>query len=124
VLLWAFAVLALSILYRFAPNRSKARWQWVNWGSGIAATLWIASSIAFAIYVRNFASFGETYGAIGGVVIMLMWFYISAFAVILGAEINSELERQTVSDTTEGESKPLGQRGAFSADTLGPRAGA
>jgi membrane protein len=122
-LLWLFAVLALSALYRFAPHRSKARWQWVNLGSAIAATLWILGSIGFAIYVRNFASFGETYGAIGGVVIMLMWFYVSAFVVILGAEINSELERQTVQDTTEGEPKPMGKRGAFSADTVGPRAG-
>lgn len=122
-LLWLFAMLALSALYRFAPHRSKARWEWVNWGSAIAATLWILGSIGFAIYVRSFAAFGETYGAIGGVVIMLMWFYVSAFVVILGGEINSELERQTVQDTTEGEPKPMGQRGAFAADTLGPRAG-
>ena len=122
-LLWLIAVLALSALYRFAPHRDKARWHWVSWGSGIAATLWLIGSILFALYVRNFDTFGRTYGAIGGVVVMLMWFYVSAFVVILGAEINSELERQTVRDTTEGEPKPLGERGAFSADTVGPRAG-
>lgn len=122
-LLWAIAALALSALYRFAPNRSRARWHWVSWGSGIAATLWLIGSICFALYVRNFDTFGRTYGAIGGVVVMLMWFYVSAFVIILGAEINSELERQTVRDTTNGEPKPLGERGAFSADTVGPRAG-
>ncbi len=121
-LLWWMAVLALSALYRFAPHRSKARWRWLNVGSRIAATVWLAASLLFALYVRNFDSFGQTYGAIGSVVILLTWFYISAFVVILGAEINSELERQTVRDTTTGDEKPIGQRGAFSADTVGPRA--
>ena len=120
-LLWVIAVFALSILYRFAPHRARPRWEWVNAGSLIAATLWLLSSVLFAIYVRNFNSFGEAYGAIGGVVVMLMWFYVSAYVVILGAEINSELERQTVNDTTIGADKPLGKRGAFSADTVGPR---
>lgn len=122
-LLWLVAVLVLSALYRFAPHRSKARWRWLNVGSRIAASLWLIASVLFAAYVRNFGSFGQTYGAIGSVVILLTWFYISAFVVILGAEINSELERQTVRDTTVGEQKPIGQRGAFSADTVGPRAG-
>lgn len=122
-LLWLIAVLALSALYRFAPHRARPRWQWVSPGSLIAATLWIVGSIAFALYVRNFNSFGEAYGAIGGVVVMLMWFYVSSFVVILGAEVNSELERQTVIDTTVGDSRPMGERGAYSADTLGPRAG-
>lgn len=123
LLLWFLAIFALSTLYRFAPHRARAQWQWVNAGSVVAATLWIIGSLLFALYVRNFNSFGETYGALGGVVIMLMWFYVSAYVVILGAEINSELERQTVHDTTEGEPKPMGERGAFSADTVGPRAG-
>lgn len=121
LLLWIFAILALSVLYRFAPHRSRARWEWVSAGSVIAATLWLLGSVLFALYVRNFNSFGEAYGAIGSVVVMLMWFYVSAYVVILGAEINSELERQTVHDTTAGDTKPLGERGAFSADTVGPR---
>jgi membrane protein len=120
-LLWAITVFALSLLYRFAPHRTRPRWEWVNAGSIIAATLWLLGSAMFAIYVRNFNSFGEAYGAIGGVVVMLMWFYVSAYVIILGAEINSELERQTVHDTTIGRVKPLGERGAFSADTVGPR---
>jgi membrane protein len=116
-------VLAFSALYRFAPNRNDAQWPWVTWGSAIAATLWLIGSILFALYVRNFDTFGRTYGAIGGVVVMLMWFYVSAFVLLLGGEINSELERQTLHDTTVGEQKPLGQRNAFSADTVGARAG-
>lgn len=122
-LLWYVAALALSVLYRFAPHRSKARWRWLSVGSRVAASVWLVACILFALYVRNFDSFGETYGAIGSVVILLTWFYISAFVVILGAEINSEIERQTVRDTTVGDEKPIGSRGAFSADTVGPRAG-
>lgn len=121
LLLWIIAVFALSVLYRFAPHRTRPRWEWVNAGSVIAATLWLLGGAVFAIYVRNFDSFGEAYGAIGGVVVMLMWFYVSAYVMILGAEINSELERQTVHDTTIGPIKPMGERGAFSADTVGPR---
>jgi membrane protein len=121
LLLWVMAVFALSVLYRFAPHRSRPRWEWVNRGAIIAATLWLASSVVFAIYVRNFNSFGEAYGAIGGVVVMLMWFYVSSYVIILGGEINSELERQTLRDTTTGAEKPMGERGAFSADTVGPR---
>lgn len=120
-LLWLIAILGLATLYRFAPHRTRPRWEWVNAGSVIAATLWLLGSVLFAVYVRNFDSFGEAYGAIAGVVVMLMWFYVSAYVVILGAEINSELERQTVHDTTIGPTKPLGERGAFSADTVGPR---
>lgn len=119
--LWLIAIFALSVLYRFAPHRSRARWEWVNAGSVIAATLWLLGSVLFAVYVRNFNSFGEAYGAIAGVVVMLMWFYVSSYVVILGAEINSELERQTVNDTTDGPTKPIGARGAYSADTVGPR---
>ena len=120
-MLWLIAIFALATLYRFAPHRTRPRWEWVNAGSVIAATLWLLGSVLFAVYVRNFDSFGEAYGAIAGVVVMLMWFYVSAYVVILGAEINSELERQTVIDTTTGPSKPLGERGAYSADTVGPR---
>jgi membrane protein len=122
ILLWVFASLALSAVYRFAPSRTEAQWRWVSWGSGIAATLWILCSVGFAFYLRFFNSYNKVYGAVGGVAIMLMWLYISGFVLILGAEINSELERQTVKDTTKGQPKPMGERGAFSADTLGPSA--
>lgn len=121
VVLWFVAVLGLSIVYRYAPDRSEAKWAWVSWGSGIAATLWLLSSLAFAAYIRFFGdSYGETYGALGGIVIMLLWLYLSAYIAMIGAEINSEMERQTKRDTTTGPEKPMGERGAYSADTLGP----
>jgi len=121
-LIWGIMVLGLSVLYRFAPDRHDAKWQWVSWGAGIAASLWMAASLIFALYVRSFTAFAEGYGALGGFVVILLWFYLSGFAILLGAEINSEMERQTVKDTTAGEPKPMGERNAYSADTVGPSA--
>jgi membrane protein len=117
--LWVLVVAGLALLYRFAPHRRGAKIRWVSWGAGIAATVWLAGSVLFSLYVRNFASYGETYGALGGVVVLLMWFYLSGFAVILGAEINAELEHQTERDTTRGPNRSMGNRGAYVADTLG-----
>lgn len=122
-LLWGLAVLGLAVVYRYAPARERARWRWVTWGSAIAATLWIIASGLFAFYVRRFASYGKTYGPLGDFVVLLMWFYISGFIVVLGAEINSEAERQTRKDTTVRGGAPMGERGAFAADTVGPAAG-
>src|SRR4030095_692206 len=120
VLLFGVAVLGLAVVYRFAPDRNAAQWRWVTPGSIIAAVLWLIGSVLFAFYVRNWGSYGETYGALGGVVVLLLWFYLSGYIVILGAEINAEMERQTKRDTTTRQSKPLGSRGAYSADTVGP----
>jgi membrane protein len=93
--LWLLLVLGLAVVYRYAPDRDEPKWRWVSWGSAIAATLWLLGSVLFSLYVRNFGSYGETYGALGGVVILLLWFYLSSYVVLLGAEINSELEHQT-----------------------------
>jgi membrane protein len=87
------------------------------WGSAIAATLWILVSVGFAWYVGSFATYGKTYGALGGVIALLMWFYLSSFTVVI-----SEMERQTARDTTEGPEAPLGRRGAYAANTVGPSA--
>ena len=119
VVLWLVAVTGLSIAYRYAPDRTDPQWRWVTWGSAIAATLWLIGSVLFALYVRHSGSYGETYGALGSVVILLMWFYLTGYIIILGAEINSEMERQTVADTTVAEGAPLGERGAYAADTVG-----
>ena len=119
-MLWVFAVLSLTVTYRFAPVRKLARWRWVTWGSVIAATLWVTGSLLFAFYLRTFGSYAQMYGALGGVVVLLMWFYLSSFFVVLGAEINAEMERQTRQDTTEGVEVPMGQRGAHAADSVGP----
>jgi membrane protein len=123
IVLWCVAVFSFAVLYRYAPSRTRARWRWVTWGSAIAATLWILMSALFAWYVGSFATYGKTYGALGGVIALLMWFYLSSLTVVVGAEINSEMERQTVRDTTEGPEAPLGERGAYAADTVGPTAG-
>lgn len=122
VVLWGVAVLGLSVMYRYAPAREHAQWRWVTWGSAIAATLWLAGSVAFAFYVQRFGNYGKAYGALGGVIALLMWFYISSLIVVLGAETNSEMERQTFRDTTVREGAPLGERGAYAADTVGPSA--
>lgn len=119
VLLWAFAVLGLAIVYRYAPSRQNPQWRWVSWGSVVAATLWLASSVLFSLYVRDFGSYGKTYGALGGVIVLLMWFYLQSFSIVIGAEFNAETEHQTAVDTTRGPPAPMGERGAYVADTLG-----
>lgn len=124
VVLWFMAVVGLAVLYRYGPSRKPARWRWVMWGSAIAASLWILVSVGFAFYVASFATYGKTYGALGAVIALLMWFYLSSFTVVIGGLVNAEMERQTSRDTTVGHEKPMGQRGAFAADTLGPTADA
>lgn len=119
VLLWVFAALGLAIVYRYAPSRQNPRWRWVSWGSVVAATLWLVSSVLFSLYVRDFGSYGKTYGALGGVIVLIMWFYLQSFAVVIGAEFNAETEHQTAVDTTRGPPAPMGERGAYVADTLG-----
>jgi membrane protein len=115
-LLFGFVVLALSLLYRYGPSRAEAKWRWITPGSLLAAGLWLAASLAFSFYVSNFGSYDAAYGTLGGVVVALLWFFISAYAVILGAEFNAELELQTRRDTTTELARPMGERGAFVAD--------
>ncbi len=109
----------LAALYRYAPNRDAPRWQWVSPGALAATLLWLLGSIAFTVYVSHFNSYDKTYGSLGGVVIMLTWLYLSSFVALFGAVINAQSERQTMADSTAGGSKPMGDRGAFAADTLG-----
>ena len=115
VLLWLTGAAGLAVVYRYAPARRPARWAWVTWGSAIAAAVWLIGSALFALYVRTFAGYGKTYGTLGGIIALLMWFYMTSYIVVLGAEINAEMERQTRRDTTEGPQKPLGKRGAYAA---------
>lgn len=115
-------LVSLSIIYKFAPCRDKPRWQWVTWGSTIATFLWLAGSVGFSLYVQNFGNYNATYGSIAAVVILLFWFQLSSYIVLLGAEINAEIEHQTMRDTTKGAEKPMGERGAHSADDLGEAA--
>jgi membrane protein len=113
-------ILGLAVIYRYGPSRENAQWRWITPGSVVATVLWVVASILFSIYVRNFGSYNETYGSLGGVIILLMWFWLSAFVVLLGAELNAEMEHQTKEDTTTGGQKPIGQRGARMADRVGP----
>jgi len=119
VLLAGAFIAALAVLYRYAPDRAAPKWRWVSWGAVIATAVWIVASIGFSIYVSNFGSYGETYGSIGAVIVLMLWLMLTAFAIILGAEIDSELEAQTAKDSTTGDAQPMGQRGAHKADNLG-----
>lgn len=109
--------LGLSSLYRFGPDRETAKWRWVTTGSLFASLGWIAASAGFSYYLAQFAHYNETYGSLGAVVVLLMWFYLTAFVILLGAELNSSIELQTHEDSTTGSPKPIGKRGATVADT-------
>ena len=116
-LLVAVAV-ALAVLYRIAPDRDAPKMHWVSVGAAVSTVVWLVASLGFSLYVDNFGSYGKTYGALAGVVVLMLWLWISAFVVLLGAEINAEAEQQTVTDTTVGSPAPLGERGAYKADSL------
>lgn len=113
----------LSTVYRFGPCRQNAKWTWVSRGSLIASVLWALTSALFSWYASSFGNFNKTYGSLGAVVVMMTWFWLSSYIILLGGEINSELEHQTKKDTTTGQPKPMGSRGARMADTVGPSAG-
>ncbi len=106
----------LAVLYRYAPNRDEPKWRWVSPGAITAAVLWIGGSIAFTVYVTHFGSYDRTYGSLGGAVILLTWLYLSAFAVLLGAVVNAQSERQTQRDTTADPP----QSDAYATDSIGP----
>jgi len=117
-LLAGLMIVGLAVLYRYGPSRSNPRWAWVSWGAVVATVLWVVASIGFSLYVANFGAYDKTYGSLGAVVVLMLWLWISVFVVLLGAELNAELEHQTEHDTTIGEPKPVGERGAFVADHL------
>ena len=105
--------------YRWAPDRARAKWRWLTPGAILSSVLWLVASVGFSIYVQNFGSYNETFGSIAGVIVLLMWMWLSAFVVLLGAELNSEIEAQTARDSTIGPSVAMGERGAVKADELG-----
>ena len=115
-ILLVLVVLTLAVLYRYAPSRQKPQWRWVTWGSGFSAIAWIVASMLFSWYVSKFGSYNETYGSLGAAIGFLTWIWISTTIVLLGAEINAETEHQTAKDTTVGDGKPMGTRGATKAD--------
>ena len=111
-------VFVIGALYRYGPHRATARKRWVSWGAVLATAVWLAASLLFSLYVANFANFNKTYGSLGAIVGLLFWFYVSAFVVLLGAELNAEMELQTERDTTTGPPAPMGERGAYVADHI------
>jgi membrane protein len=113
----------LMVMYRYGPSRDRPRWSWVTWGSLAVTLLWVVGSVLFSWYVEHFGNFNKTYGSLGAVVILLMWLLLSSYAALIGAKINAESERQTRKDSTVGEPRPLGQRHAHAADTVGRAAG-
>jgi membrane protein len=116
LILGGLLVVALAVLYRYAPNRDQPKWSWVSWGSGIATLLWVLATIGFAVYANFFGNYNKTYGALAGVIILMFWLFLSAFVVLVGAELNTEMELQTARDTTKGPEEPMGERGGHAAD--------
>ena len=110
---------SLAVVYRHGPSRHDARWRWVTWGSAVAALLWLGTSMLFSWYVATFDSYNRIYGSLGAGVGFMVWLWISTVIVLMGGELNAELEHQTAQDTTEGREKPLGSRGAMMADHVG-----
>ncbi len=108
---------ALSLIYRYGPSRNAARWQWISWGAAAAAVVWVLVSAAFSFYVSHFGNYNKTYGSLGAVIGFMTWIWISSIVILMGAELNAELEQQTGRDSTVGPDKPEGQRGAVKADT-------
>jgi membrane protein len=119
-LLLLILLMALALLYRFGPSREAARWQWLSVGAVAAALLWIAGSALLSWYLSNFGNYSATYGSLGAAIGLMTWMWMSATIVLYGAELNSEIERQTVIDSTMGCPNPIGARGAMMANTVGP----
>ena len=118
VLLTLVAALVASILYRFGPSRENAQWRWITPGSAFAASTWLLLTLAFGFYVSNFTDYDASYGSLADVVALLTWMYLSAYAFVFGAELNSEIEHQTATDSTTGSPVPMGKRGAWAADNV------
>jgi membrane protein len=117
--LFMLIIFALGVLYRYGPSRRRAKWRWITVGSVFAALTWLVVSALLSWYLGNFANYNATYGALGAVVGLMMWMWLSTIVVLVGAELNSEIEHQTARDSTIGREKPLGTRGAVMADTVG-----
>ena len=115
-------IFGLAVLYRFGPSRERPRWEWLSVGSVLAAVAWLASSALLSWYLANFANYDATYGSLGAAIGLMMWMWMSSIVILFGAELNSEIEHQTARDSTTGGERPLGQRGAAMADTVGAAA--
>lgn len=118
LILAVILVTVLSMAYKIAPNRSNPKFGWASWGAVIGTFFWLAGSLGFSWYVKNFGSYDDLYGSFAAVVILMLWLFLTAFIVLMGAEINSEMEHQTRIDTTIGPPRPMGERNAYHADRV------
>ncbi|MBS3648565.1 YihY/virulence factor BrkB family protein [Pseudaminobacter sp. 19-2017] len=109
----------ISLLYRYGPSRARAKWRWITPGAIMATVVWLLASWGFSFYLQHFADYNATYGSLGAVIGFLVWTWISVIILLAGAELNSEMEHQTAHDSTTGEPRPMGERGAAMADKLG-----
>ena len=119
----ALCSIGIAAAYRYAPDRHDAKWRWLSIGSALATVMWLAATVGFGAYAATIGNYNATYGSLGAVVVLLMWLWVSAYAILLGAEINAEAERQTAQDTTKGPDKPMGKRGATVADEVAGQPG-
>ena len=110
---------AIALIYRFGPSRDKPQWRWLTPGCIFAAAAWLGASLLFAWYTENFGRYNETYGSLGAAIGFMTWLWLSTIVILVGAKLNAEIEHQTARDSTEGPPRPLGQRGAHMADTVG-----
>jgi membrane protein len=126
ILRWPLALIVMCgmimLVYRFGPSREPAKLRWITWGAAVSAILWTIATLGFSYYLSHFADYNATYGALSTLIGVMIWVWISVMILILGAEINAELEHQTLRDSTTGAPKPMGDRGAFVADTVGRKA--
>ena len=118
-LLIVVSTAAISLLYRYGPSRERAKWRWITWGALFASIAWLVTSLLFSWYLANFADYNATYGSLGAVIGFMLWTWLSVVILLLGAELDAELEHQTARDSTTGAPQPMGLRGATMADTLG-----
>ena len=123
VLLLLTAAGVAATLYRYAPSRENARWEWITPGSLFTAITWVLLTLGFGYYVTSVAEYNATYGTLGAVIALLTWMYLSAYVFVIGAELNSEIEHQTARDSTTGDPQPMGERGAWSADNVAANVG-
>ena len=112
------AAAVAATLYRYGPSREDAKWKWITPGSAFTAVSWLILTLLFGVYVSNLTNYSVTYGSLGAVVALLTWLYLSAYAFVFGAELNSEIEHQTAKDSTTGSPEPMGDRGAWAADNV------
>ncbi len=120
LLTWAVAMAlgttGFAIIMRYGPDRREAKWRWLSPGSFLSTFAWVAVSFCFSLYVRYVSDYNATYGSLSAIVVFLMWLFLTSYAILIGALLNAEIERQTHVDTTVGEDRPMGERGAVMAD--------